>query len=102
MHVSFTLTVLFKFKHKYLLVGVPKSSLGSADIVTPSLKCPNIGNKTENDKVLMHSTYAGIQQSSRYVMHSTYAWIQTEVEVVQQTVFENTFFRRIYEPTLDH
>lgn len=58
MHVSFTVTVLFKFMHKYL-VGVPKSSGGSADIITPSWKCQNIGlitNKTENDKVLMHST----------------------------------------------
>lgn len=90
MHVSFTRTVLFKFKHKYLLVGGPKSSGGSADIVTPTWKCQNIGfitNKTENDKV---------------VMHSTYAWMQTEVEVFKQTVFENRFFRRIYGPKLDH
>lgn len=34
--MSFILTVLFKFKHKYFLVGVPKSSGGSADFVTPS------------------------------------------------------------------
>lgn len=81
--MSFTLPVLFKFKHKYLLVGVPKSSVGSVDIIIPSCKCQNIGfinNKTENDNV---------------VMHSTYAWMQTEVEVVKQTVFGNAFFRRI-------
>lgn len=65
MHVSFTLTVLFKFKYKYLLVGVPISSGGSADIVTISWKCQNIDfidNTTENDKAVMHGTYAGIQQ----------------------------------------
>lgn len=63
--MSFTLTVSFNFKHKYLPFDVPKSSGGSADIVTPSSKCKNISfitNKTENDKVVMHSTYAGIQQ----------------------------------------